>query len=241
MSTATAAKPAPTAAQLAADLAAAAVPAMLLAVKNAKKIGMGILGMCLLVTFPHTGEFLASLPHVGWFGWVIAALQDAGLMALAQIVQTPGLAPEARKRAAIVLGALGVEAATLQAVAPGAFGIKALFVSVVGLGLAIKWVIAAVKPDFEAIAAREQHAAAQAAALAPARKTTARKCAPGCACGKHRKTAKPAAKKATRKPATTRKPAAQLATTTDHVTMDAGMLATLDAISNLATVDQPND
>ncbi len=202
--------PAPTAglaAKLAAYMAASAVPGMMIAVKNAKKIGMVLLVLCLAVTLPHAGEFLSSLPHVGWAGWVIAVLFDLGMLILAQIIQTHGLVKAAKKRATVVLVALGAIAATTQLLAPGQLGIKLLFVSVVGLGLGTKWVITAVKPDYEVIAQAEAAAVQTAAAVAPAAKpATARKCAPGCACGKHTK--KPAAKKTTaaRKPAS-RKPA----------------------------------
>lgn len=204
--------PAPTApttglaAQLAADMAATAVPGMMMAVKNAKKIGMVLLALCLVVTYPHAGEFLAGLPHVGWAGWVIAALFDAGMLILAQIIQTHGLAKAAKQRATWMLVALGLIAGTTQMEAPGQTGIKLLFVSVVGLGLGTKWVIAAVKPDFEVIAQAEAAAAQTAAAVAPAGPAaTTRKCAAGCTCGKHRKAA---AKPAPRKARAARKPAA---------------------------------
>lgn len=184
----------PTAAELAAQMATAAVPGMMKAVKNAKKIGMVLLALCLAITYPHAAEFLVSLPHVGSAGWVIAALFDLGMLILAQIIQTPGLVREAKTRATWLLVALGGIAFATQMAAPGATGIKLLFTSVVGLGLGTKWVIAAVRPDFEAIAEAEQAAAQTVAAVAPSKPST-RKCPQGCTCGKHAK--KAPARKAT--------------------------------------------
>jgi hypothetical protein len=195
--------------QFAAEYATGVIPAMLKAIKTVKRNVKLVAAGAIIVSTPHQALYLASLGHGDIAAWVFAIVIplvfDLGMLTMLTVTQTAGMASRAKRRAMVVLAVMVTISAAVNAIAPGPMVLRVLFGTVAAILAALEWVNSAIAPDFAALEQREN----EVAAVVEQPKPAARRCEPGCTCGKHTaRKAKPAAKKPrTRKPAAPKVPA----------------------------------
>jgi len=147
-----------------AEYAKGIVPAMLKAIKAAKRDTTIIVGAVLAITYKHQAAWLSTIDGIGILGWVIPAVIDLAMLRMLGIVQTAGMKRPAKRGALAVFGLLAAMSAAVNIAAPGAVAARVIFGALVVVAAAVKVVAALVGPDFDEMEATET--AAQGAAPA---------------------------------------------------------------------------
>ena len=156
--------------QFAAEYAAGAVPAMLKTIRNATKYNKVILGGAMATSYAHQATFLAAA-GAGPFGFVLPLLFDVTMVFMLSIIKTVGMARDAKRAAAVVFTLVALVSGFINAAAPGSVGMRALYAFVVALVIGVEWVAGKIRPDFDAIEAREAEISTTPAPAAATRRT----------------------------------------------------------------------
>lgn len=157
------------------EYARGVVPAMLKAIKAAKRDTRLIVLAVLAITYSHQAHWLTTIDGIGWLGWVIPAVVDVAMLRMLGIVQTTGMKLAAKRGALKMFAALAVMSAAVNIAAPGAIAARAIFGALVLIAAGVKVVAALVGPDFDEMEQSEN--AAQATPSAPDEEELARQAA----------------------------------------------------------------
>jgi hypothetical protein len=181
--------------QFAVEYARGAVPAMLKAIRAAKRDTRLIVAGVLAITYPHQALWLTTIAGVGVLGWVIPAVVDLAMLRMLGIVQTTGMRTQAKRAALVMTGLLATMSAIVNVAVPGAWAARAIFGALVLMAAGVKIVTSLVGPDFAEIEQAEQSIAPAAAAVDEAEKARRSEAARKGQETKARKAAEAAAKK----------------------------------------------
>ncbi len=146
------------------------VPAMLKAIKAAKRDTTIIVGAVLAITYKHQAAWLSTIDGIGWLGWIIPAVIDLAMLRMLGIVQTAGMKRPAKRGALAVFGLLATMSAAVNIAAPGAVAARVIFGALVIVAASVKVVAALVGPDFDEMEATETAIQVAAPAVDEARK-----------------------------------------------------------------------
>lgn len=143
-------------------------------IRNSKKVNLALLTGALACTYTHQASTLTGLDgfsagiagHNVNLGYIGPLVWDVAMIANAGILQTPAVHRTAKRRALAMMlidGAVSM-AVNLQVTdyLPGTWAARILFAVLVALAIGQKWVGAAIRVDYDALAEYEVEVAAQA-------------------------------------------------------------------------------
>jgi len=136
-------------AEFRAEYAKGVVPAMLKAIKAAKRDTRLIVLAVLAITYHHQAHWLTTIDGIGILGWVIPAVVDISMLRMLGIVQTAGMKFPAKRGALKMFAALAVMSAAVNVAAPGAVAARLIFGALVLIAAGVKVVASLVGPDFD--------------------------------------------------------------------------------------------
>jgi len=131
------------------EYARGVVPAMLKAIKAAKRDTRLIVLAVLAITYHHQAHWLTTIEGIGILGWVIPAVVDISMLRMLGIVQTAGMRPAAKRGALRMFGVLAVMSAAVNVAAPGAIAARLIFGALVLIAAGVKVIASLVGPDFD--------------------------------------------------------------------------------------------
>lgn len=146
--------------QYRADIAKAVVADMTKSMHSAHTWSKILLFAGMALTYLHVALYLHADPAFGPLGFGIPAFFDGGMIVMFNVVQTRGLAGNAKRAAMAVATVLGITSGYLNCAAASSVRSAIIFASIVAGAVAVKFVAALMTPDFTAMEEAEQQVAA---------------------------------------------------------------------------------
>ncbi len=182
-------------------------------ITTVRRFVLAITALTMIASYQHQVHVFAA-QGAGWVSWILPAPLDLLVLALMKVAQLPVIPASSRWIARFLLLFPASGSAYINFVGAGSTLLRCTYAGLI-LGIVIgDFTVSLIKVTAEAVnevaaaagpSSAAEHIAAQQAAAAKAAKS-ARKCEPGCTCGKHRPAKKAAAAKPrTRRPAATPK------------------------------------